>query len=69
MVFTVDHALNPFIAQNPWLFYNLLFETVSRTLQAMAKAELGCELGITLVLHTLQSLVPAITMPWMLPPP
>jgi len=52
MVFTVDHALNPLIAQNQWLFYNLLFETVSQSLQAMAKAELGCELGITLVLHT-----------------
>jgi hypothetical protein len=52
IVFTVDHALNPIIRQNEWAFYSLLFETVSQSLQRMAKAELGCELGITAVLHT-----------------
>jgi hypothetical protein len=52
MIFTVDHALNPLIAQNQRLFYNLLFESVNQSLQRQAKAELGCELGITAVLHT-----------------
>jgi len=52
IVFTVDHALNPLIRQNPWAFYNLLFQTVSQSLQEMARKELGCELGITAVLHT-----------------
>ena len=52
VVFTVDHALNPIIRQNQRLFYNLLFQTVSQSLQTMAKEELGCELGITAVLHT-----------------
>ncbi len=52
IVFTVDHALNPIIRQNQRLFYDLLFKVVSQVLQAMAKAVLGCELGITAVLHT-----------------
>lgn len=52
IVFTVDHALNPIIRQNQWLFYNLMFQTVSQSLQEMARKELGCELGITAVLHT-----------------
>ena len=52
IVFTVDHALNPIIRQNQRSFYNLLFETVNQSLQAMAGEELGCQLGITAVLHT-----------------
>jgi hypothetical protein len=52
VVFTVDHALNPIIRQNQWVFYTLLFEVISQSLQEMAREELGCELGITAVLHT-----------------
>jgi len=52
IVFTVDHALNPIIRQNQRSFYNLLFQTVNQSLQAMAGEELGCQLGITAVLHT-----------------
>ena len=52
IVFTVDHALNPIIRQNQWPFYNLLFEAVSQSLQQLAREELGCELGVTAVLHT-----------------
>ncbi len=52
IVFTVDHALNPLIRQNQRCFYNLLFESATQSLQQMAREELGCELGITAVLHT-----------------
>jgi hypothetical protein len=52
IVFTVDHALNPLIRQNPWRSYSLIFEAAAKSLQQMAKEVLGCELGITAVLHT-----------------
>jgi hypothetical protein len=52
VVFTVDHALNPLIRQNPKAFYDLLFQVVNQTLQQFAREKLGCELGITAVLHT-----------------
>jgi hypothetical protein len=52
IIFTVDHALNPLIRQNPRAFYDLLFQIVKRILQHFAKEKLGCELGITAVLHT-----------------
>jgi hypothetical protein len=32
--------------------YDLLFQTVSQVLQAQVGAELGCQIGLTLVLHT-----------------
>jgi hypothetical protein len=48
----VDHALNPLIRQNPRAFYDLLFQIVKRILQHFAQEKLGCELGITAVLHT-----------------
>ncbi len=52
IVFTTDHALNPLISQNQKEFYDLLFQTVKETLQEFAGEQLGCELGITAVLHT-----------------
>jgi len=52
VVFTVDHALNSLIRQNQREFYDLLFAIVKRTLQQFAAEKLGCELGITMVLHT-----------------
>jgi hypothetical protein len=52
VIFTVDHALNPLISQNQREFYNLMFQTVNETLQEFAGQKLGCQLGITAVLHT-----------------
>jgi hypothetical protein len=52
IVFTTDHALNPLFRQNQRVMYDLLFKVVSEVLQAKAKEELGCELGLSLVLHT-----------------
>ena len=52
IVFTIDHGLNPLFRQNKVTLYNLLFKAVSEVLQAKAGAELGCELGISAVLHT-----------------
>jgi hypothetical protein len=52
IIFTTDHALNPLFRQNKKALYDLLFQTVSEMLQQKAKEELGCELGITAVLHT-----------------
>ena len=51
-VFTTDHGLNPLFRANKRKLYDLLFRVVSETLQQAAKKELGCELGLTLVLHT-----------------
>jgi hypothetical protein len=52
LVFTTDHALNSLFRDNKRAMYDLLFQTASAVLQAKARAELGCELGITAVLHT-----------------
>lgn len=52
IIFTTDHALNPLFRQNKQVLYDLLFQTVSEVLQQKAGEELGCELGITAVLHT-----------------
>ena len=52
LIFTTDHALNPLIRANPAQFYDLLFATVSQVLQRQAQEGLGCQLGITAVLHT-----------------
>jgi len=52
IVFTTDHALNSLFRQNKRVLYDLLFKTVSEVLQAKAKEALGCELGITAVLHS-----------------
>src|SRR5574341_1253482 len=52
VVFPNDHALNPLFRQHKQIMYDLLFQTVSEVLQQKAKEEMGCELGITAVLHT-----------------
>ncbi len=52
IVFTTDHALNPLFRENKRAMYGLLFQVVSQTLQKFAREKLGCELGITAVLHT-----------------
>jgi hypothetical protein len=52
VVFTTDHALNPLFRQNKQLMYDLLFQTMNEVLQEQVGAALGCQLGITAVLHT-----------------
>ncbi|NJN98928.1 MAG: IS91 family transposase [Anaerolineales bacterium] len=52
IVFTTDHALNALFRDNKRAMYDLLFQTASEVLQAKARQELGCELGLTAVLHT-----------------
>jgi Transposase zinc-binding domain/Putative transposase len=52
IVFTTDHGLNPLFEQHPRLMYDLLFQTASQVLQQKAGEDLGCEVGITAVLHT-----------------
>jgi hypothetical protein len=54
VVFTLPHLLNPLIRVNQRTLYNLLFQTVVRTLRQFARdpKHLGAELGITAVLHT-----------------
>ena len=52
VVFTTDHALNSLFRQNKVVMYDLLFEVVSGVLKGEVKRVLGCEVGITAVLHT-----------------
>jgi hypothetical protein len=52
VVFTTDHGLNPLFRQNKRVLYDLLFQVMREVLQSQAREELGCELGITAVLHT-----------------
>jgi len=52
VVFTVPHALNPLIRQNPARCYELLFASASATLLAFGERELRAQLGVTMVLHT-----------------
>jgi hypothetical protein len=52
VVFTTDHAINAWVADNRVVLYNLLFETASATLQAFAASEFGGVLGLTAALHT-----------------
>lgn len=52
VVFTLPHALNPLIRQNPARCYDLLFASASATLLAFGERELRARLGVTLVLHT-----------------
>ncbi len=54
-VFTLPHELNDLLMANPRRLYNLLFHTVTQTLQAFAADPhygLGGQLGFTAVLHT-----------------
>lgn len=52
VVFTLPHALNPLIRQNPARCYDLLFASASATLLAFGERELRARLGVTMVLHT-----------------
>ncbi len=52
VVFTTDHAINELVPDNQRAIYNLLFHTATDVLQVYAGQELGCTLGITVVLHT-----------------
>ena len=52
VVFTLPHALNPLIRQNPGSCYDLLFASASTTLLSFGEHELGAQLGLTMVLHT-----------------
>jgi len=52
IVFTTDHGLNPLFGANQRVLYDLLFQVGVEVLQQRAAAELGCELGLTLTLHT-----------------
>jgi len=52
VVFTLPHALNALIRQNPARCYELLFAAASATLLSFGEHELHAQLGITMVLHT-----------------
>ena len=52
IVFTTDHGLNPLFGANQRALYDLLFQVVVEVLQQRAAAELGCEVGLTMALHT-----------------
>jgi hypothetical protein len=54
LVFTLPHALNPWVQLHPEVIYALLFETVWATLSAFGAdpKRLGGQLGMTAVLHT-----------------
>jgi hypothetical protein len=54
LVFTLPEQLRPLVHRNRRRLFDLLFETVSQTLRALAADEkhLGATIGITAVLHT-----------------
>jgi len=54
LVFSVPHALVPFMWQNKKLLFGLLFETSAATLLEVAAnpARLGAEIGFLAILHT-----------------
>lgn len=52
VVFTLPHALNPLLRQNPTHCYDLLFAAASATLLTFGEHELHARLGVTMVLHT-----------------
>ena len=51
-VFTLPHELNPLILCNQRPLFNLLFASMSGTLQDFGQRELGGQLGFTAILHT-----------------
>ena len=51
-VFTIPHELNPLVLQNKKLMLNILFKSVSKTLQDVAKTNLGGKIGFFSILHT-----------------
>lgn len=54
VVFTVPASLNPFALRNKEIFYNILFQAASETLQTLAgnPKRLGAEVGFIAILHT-----------------
>ena len=54
LVFTLPHEINALAQGNPSVFYGLLFQAASNTLQTFGRDPkwLGGEIGITMVLHT-----------------
>jgi len=54
VVFTVPAQLNPFALRNKEVFYNILFQAASETLQTLAgnPKRLGAEIGFIAILHT-----------------
>jgi hypothetical protein len=52
LVFTLPHALNPLIQQNPQTLYDLLFAAATGTLLQFGRNKFGAQVGITAVLHT-----------------
>lgn len=52
VVFTLPHEVNPLAWVNKKIVYDLLFESVSKTLGIFAKNELTGTLGMTCILHT-----------------
>jgi len=52
MVFTLPHDLNPLCLQYPRQMYNLLFQSVWKTMQTFEKKSLGAQTGMIAVLHT-----------------
>src|SRR5262249_2485960 len=54
VVFTVPQELNPLALANPRWFYDLLFDSASKTLQEIAAdpKHLGARIGVLAVLHT-----------------
>lgn len=51
-VFTLPHELNPVILCNKKIMLDMLFKSVSETLLAFGKNELGGQLGLICILHT-----------------
>ncbi len=51
-VFTIPHALNPIARCNKKVIFDILFSTVSQTLQEFGQRHLGGKMGFTTVLHT-----------------
>jgi hypothetical protein len=56
-VFTLPHSINYLAISNKKLIFSILFESVSGTLQAFAKEEMGGKLGFISVLHTWNQLL------------
>jgi hypothetical protein len=54
VVFTVPAQLNPFALRNKEVFYNILFQAASETLQTLAgnPKRLGAEIGFIAILRT-----------------
>jgi hypothetical protein len=52
VVFTLSHALNPLIAQNQRVLYNLLFRAASTALSEFGRKHLQAQIGFTAVLHS-----------------